>query len=129
MPVTTITVPQAPVTTTTVPVAPVVATPVAPTITTYPGYQPGADDPMTGLPLDVQAHFACIRNRESHGDPVAQNPSSTASGLYQFLDTSWIAYGGGQFAPRAWMATPQQQSQVAIWAYQQSGFSPWGYSC
>lgn len=84
------------------------------------------------LPPEVLARAYCIRDRESHGDYQAQNPSSTASGAWQFLDSSWIAYGGSQFTPRAWMATPAQQDQVFLWAYAQSGLSPWaggGYSC
>ena len=84
------------------------------------------------LPFDVLARAYCIRDRESHGDYQAQNPMSTASGAWQFLDSSWIAYGGSQFSPRAWIATQAQQDQVFLWAYAQSGLSPWaggGYSC
>lgn len=119
-------------TTSTLPPAPPVTTPSLPTPPApapAEGYQPGPEDPITTLDAGTQAAFACIRWRESRGDPQAQNPSSTASGLYQFLDSSWLAYGGGQFAPRAWQATPEQQGQVAVWAYQQSGLSPWGGGC
>lgn len=62
---------------------------------------------------------------ESGGNPTASNPSSTASGLYQFLDTSWKAYGGGQYASRAKFATPAQQTEIANRAFAQSGLSPW----
>lgn len=62
---------------------------------------------------------------ESGGNPTAQNPSSTASGLFQFLDTSWIAYGGGKYARRARYATPTQQYEIANRAYAQSGLTPW----
>lgn len=62
---------------------------------------------------------------ESGGNPTAQNPSSTASGLFQFLDTSWIAYGGGKYASRAKYATPAQQYEIANRAYAQSGLTPW----
>jgi len=91
-----------------------------------------ADSPISALPANVQVNALCIRNRESHGDYLAQNPTSTASGAWQFLDSSWLAYGGGQFAPRAWMASPNEQDQVFVWAYQQSGLNPWaggGYAC
>lgn len=65
---------------------------------------------------------------ESGGNPAAQNPHSTASGLFQFLDTSWIAYGGGRYAQRAKDATPEQQLEIANLAYAQSGLSPWAAS-
>jgi hypothetical protein len=37
---------------------------------------------------------ACIAKYESGGNPRAQNPSSSASGLYQFVDGTWNNYGG-----------------------------------
>lgn len=65
---------------------------------------------------------------ESGGNPTAQNPHSTASGLYQFLRSSWLAYGGGQYAPEAKMATPAQQTAIANHAYALSGLTPWAAS-
>ena len=40
--------------------------------------------------------------RESRGDITAQNPHSTASGKWQFLDSTWAGYGGyakARYAP------------------------------
>lgn len=74
--------------------------------------------------VDWSPIIAC----ESGGNPTAQNPSSTASGLYQFLDSSWLAYGGGQYAPRAKDATPAEQTVIANRAYAESGLSPWAAS-
>lgn len=65
---------------------------------------------------------------ESGGNPTAQNASSTASGLYQFLDSSWRAYGGGKYAPRARDATPAQQTEIANAAHARSGLTPWAAS-
>lgn len=65
---------------------------------------------------------------ESGGNARAQNPSSTASGLFQFLDSSWIAYGGGKYAARAKDATVAQQYEIANHAYAMSGLSPWAAS-
>jgi LysM repeat protein len=62
---------------------------------------------------------------ESGGNPHAQNASSTASGLYQFLDSSWKAYGGTKFGARAKDASAAQQTQIANIAFQKSGLSPW----
>jgi LysM repeat protein len=65
---------------------------------------------------------------ESGGSPTAQNPSSTASGLFQFLDSSWRAYGGGKYAARAKDATVAQQYEIANHAYAMSGLNPWAAS-
>lgn len=72
--------------------------------------------------------WGAIISCESGGNPTAQNPASTASGLFQFLDTSWAAYGGTQYASRAKDATPAQQYAVANTAYAQSGLTPWAAS-
>lgn len=37
---------------------------------------------------------ACIAKYESGGNPRAQNPSSSASGLFQFVDGTWNNFGG-----------------------------------
>jgi len=42
-----------------------------------------------------------IVQRESGGDYKAENPTSTASGKYQFLDGTWGGYGGYQHASDA----------------------------
>jgi hypothetical protein len=43
-----------------------------------------------------------VMERESGGDPTAENPISTASGKWQALDTTWNHWGGyshASFAP------------------------------
>jgi SLT domain-containing protein len=79
---------------------------------------------------DVHAIFECIIAHESGGDPAAVNPSSGAGGLFQFLPSSWLAYGGGQFAPLPNLATADQQWQIALAAQAQSYWYPWvGTNC
>ena len=41
------------------------------------------------IPAKWQPFAECVANRESHGNPRAQNPVSSAQGKYQFLDTAW----------------------------------------
>lgn len=43
---------------------------------------------------ELAAFMAGVREVESNGDYRARNPSSGASGAYQFLDTTWNGYGG-----------------------------------
>lgn len=69
---------------------------------------------------------------ESGGSPtvdrLAVDGASTASGLYQFVDGTWAAYGGLQFAPRAKDATPAEQTIVAERAFAANGLTDWASS-
>ena len=64
----------------------------------------------TGI-AQLDATLATIRTIESGGDYAAQNTGSTASGAYQFLDSTWAGYGGFQ---RAWQAPAVTQDAKAI---------------
>lgn len=75
--------------------------------------------------LAPSAGLDAIAKCESGGNPQAQNSGSTASGLYQFLDSSWKAYGGAKYGPRAKDATPAQQTEIAHAAVARSGLTPW----
>ncbi len=68
-------------------------------------------------------------------DKIAQCESggnwstNTGNGYYgglQFDNSSWLANGGGQYAPRADLATREQQIAVANTYYAKAGLSPWG---
>lgn len=65
---------------------------------------------------------------ESGGDPAAQNSSSTASGLFQFIDGTWAAYGGTQYASKAKFASVAEQYEIANRAYAAEGYNPWAAS-
>ena len=73
--------------------------------------------------------LACVRRRESGGDYTAENSTSTASGAYQFLDSSWrtlsarAGYGG--YGGHAAYAPPEVQDAVAVWTVENIGRSPW----
>ena len=67
-----------------------------------------------------------IINRESGGDYHAVNCSSTASGKYQVLDSTWNNFGN---YPRAVDAPPEIQDEWARQAREAAGCRPWGESC
>ena len=59
-----------------------------------------------GSTTQAQVAAALVSGIESNGTLNDQNPTSTASGLFQFLDTTWDNYGGVSHAGNA---TFQQQ--------------------
>ena len=58
--------------------------------------------------------LAAIRALESGGDYTAAARSSTASGAYQFLDSTWGGYGG--YARALDAPPPVQDAKAAEWA-------------
>jgi hypothetical protein len=65
----------------------------------------------------IQEVLATIRTRESGGNYQAQAPGSSASGAYQFIDSTWQSltkkYGIGQEYTKAKDAPPEIQDSVA----------------
>ena len=72
---------------------------------------------LPAIPADVEKILATIRTRESGGNYGAQNPESTASGAYQFIDGTWQAltskYGIGTEYAKAKLAPAEIQDAVA----------------
>lgn len=68
---------------------------------------------------------------ESGGNPTAVNNTAAGqragrpAGLFQIVTGTWLANGGGQFAPTADRATPAQQQIVADRIYAKQGSAPW----
>jgi resuscitation-promoting factor RpfA len=68
---------------------------------------------------------------ESGGNPAAVNNTPAGqragrpAGLFQIVTGTWLANGGGQFAPTADRATRSQQQIVADRIYARQGAAPW----
>lgn len=120
---------KAPVTTTT---APKVAA-KAPTTTTA---APAPAPPPPGLtPTASEANFlACVRQRESHGDYTAVDPSGTFMGAYQIYQGGWdaVARSIGRtdlVGVKPNRAAPADQDTIALAMLRQYGKTPWGGAC
>lgn len=74
----------------------------------------GFSGPVSGTTAQV---MATIRKRESGGNYQAQSKSSSASGAYQFIDSTWQSltkkFGVGTQYKRAADAPPEVQDKVA----------------
>lgn len=68
---------------------------------------------------------------ESGGHPSIVNDTAAGrragrpAGLFQIVTRTWLANGGGQFAPTADRAAPWQQQIVANRIYARQGAAPW----
>lgn len=97
-------------------------------MTPPPAHAPGWVDSGNGV--SIPAIGLRIRQCESGGNYQAQNPTSTASGAFQWIDGSWRAYGFVERygVTRAMYATPAQQDESFVIGYQRSGTTPWNAS-
>lgn len=77
-----------------------------------------------GLNLARAAMWDRIAQCESGGNWHINTGNGYYGGL-QFLTSTWLGVGGGDFAPRADLASREQQITVANRLYAQSGTSPW----
>lgn len=94
------------------PAAPAAAAPAAP-----------AAPPAQQVTVSAGGFEACVIQAESGGNPVAQNPSSTASGLFGFLNTTWTAVTGLPGPARAYPAAQQEAAFQKLYA--EAGTAPW----
>lgn len=85
---------------------------------TTSGYVGSSD---TGAGLTIWYRLA---DCESSGDWTYNGPSGFDGGL-QFSPSTWTANGGGEFAPYAWGASPEQQITVARRVLASQGPGAW----
>ena len=48
--------------------------------------------PSRSAPSAAVRFLQCVMQHESRGNPKAENPTSTASGLFQYIDGTWQHY-------------------------------------
>jgi LysM domain len=65
----------------------------------------------------------CVISHESSGDPDAQNPDSTASGLFGFLTSTWTAVTGLPGPARDYSVATQEAAFSKLYA--EDGTAPW----
>jgi hypothetical protein len=68
-----------------------------------------------------------VKNYESGGNYTAKNPGSSASGAYQFTDSTWRQYAGSiaNTYPTAASAPPSVQDAVFTTAVNKNGLGDW----
>jgi hypothetical protein len=76
------------------------------------------------LPAVLTAIMQC----ESSGNYTAVNPSSGASGAYQFLTSTWQSLSAGAGYATAAAAPPAVQDAAALELYNEDGTAPWSSS-
>jgi len=84
---------------------------------------------LEGLYVDrFRSVLDCIAARESGGSYAAVNRRSSASGRYQFLDSTWRTMSARAGRPgwaRAVHAPPEVQDLVAAYTVDTLGIGPW----
>jgi uncharacterized protein YabE (DUF348 family) len=86
---------------------------------------PVATGSTAGVTLANAAMWDKVAQCESGGNWSINTGNGYYGGL-QFKTSTWLGAGGGQFAPRADLASREQQITVANRIYATSGLSQWG---
>ncbi len=80
------------------------------------------------FPAEQVDRALCIMNYESRGNPNANNPRSSAAGLFQFLRGTWngvpTSISGGSYDSGA-VYNPEANVAAAAWLWERSGWGPW----
>ena len=81
------------------------------------------------FPANQVAMALCVIRGESGGNPGADNPRSSAAGLWQFLRSTWDDMvprdvTGGSYASGA-VYDPVASTRAAAWLWANAGWSQW----
>jgi hypothetical protein len=71
----------------------------------------------------------CVANRESHFNPYARNPYSSAAGVFQWVSSSWSSYSRRYGFGGASVFDAYANISVAAHAVADGGWGPWGGGC
>lgn len=85
--------------------------------------------PLAATPSSAQAATTRTWDRLAACESGGRWHINTGNGYYgglQFDYSSWLANGGADFAPRADLASREEQITVANRYYAKAGLSPWG---
>lgn len=96
-----------------------------PKSTSTPTSEPTKSSSSSGLDTSRAAMWDRIAQCESTGNWSINTGNGYYGGL-QFDSRTWLGSGGGDFAPRADLATREEQITVANRVYAQRGLQPWG---
>lgn len=84
---------------------------------------PASEGTVNGYPCGGTLPPCTVLACESGGNPTAENPTSSASGLWQIIDGTWNNYGG---YPHAASAPAEIQNQKAADLYRDgAGIGHW----
>lgn len=97
-----------------------------------PSVVPGRDavvelirDHFDSLGSRTEAAALCVAEAESNFDPLAENPSTGAAGVFQFLPSTWASLS--ELAGRGGASVFDARANVAVaaWAVAEYGWHPW----
>ncbi|MCP8713500.1 transglycosylase family protein, partial [Staphylococcus arlettae] len=85
-----------------------------------------SSEASSGSSVEVNDHLKQIAQRESGGDINATNPSSGASGKYQFLQSTWDSVAPAEYQGQPAASAPESvQDAAAMELYETEGPSQW----
>lgn len=79
----------------------------------------------TASAATLPAVLSAIKQCESSGNYAAVNPTSGASGAYQFLTSTWQSLSASAGYATAAAAPPAVQDAAALELYNEDGTAPW----
>ena len=100
----------------------------APAPTQAPAKKPSTSTSSSSSGAGINLARAAMWDRIAQCESTGRWNINTGNGYYgglQFATSSWLANGGADFAPRADLATREQQITVANRYYARAGLSPW----